>query len=99
MISGWIVGSNAVFTQLLNENVAPGIAGPVGSVVECFSTRASPPTRENAGPALRLLAGDAEGLAAVFATLAIAAPLCAVGGSRAGHITAQTQVVGTTDTE
>src|SRR4029077_14871779 len=77
---GCRAGSPAVLLQFQTVNVAPPIGSPFGSVVECFSTRASPPTVKHAGPALRLLDGEAEGLEVVFATLHTRSPTRAVAG-------------------
>src|ERR1700756_1385672 len=77
---GWRVGSSAEFTQFQMTNVAPGTRAPVGSAAECFSIRTSPPTVKQAGPALRLLAGDFEGDCVVLATLQMRAPIGAFAG-------------------
>src|ERR1041385_5655147 len=92
---GCNTGSCAVLLQFQTVNVAPPIGSPFGSVVECFSTRASPPTVKHAGPALRLLDGEADGLAVVFATLHTRSPICALAGIVAVKLKLKSTLFGT----
>ena len=81
MMIGWMVGSTAVYTQLFTRNVAGLLDGTIRPVLASrFSTRRSPPTVKQAAPALRLPAGEADGLEMFLATLHTRVPMGVFGG-------------------
>jgi len=55
-----IVGGTVTAGEHTTENDAPPSSGPSAEPAR-FSTRSAPPTMKQAGPALRLLAGEALG--------------------------------------